>query len=699
MQKLLEEKYGSQLVSGGGLNIYTTLDLDLQQMVQEKASEHIASLKERNIHNAAVVVMQPRTGQILAMVGSVDYDGVETTSTPGESGNVLDGQVNVAIRERQPGSSLKPFTYVAAMERGMTPATVLWDVPTEFPSGASWYAPRNYNGRWNGPVRIRAALANSLNMPAVKALKFAGIEYTLNFLDRVGIKEGLKHGPSYYGLSLTLGGGEVTLLELTTAYNTLASNGRYYPPTPILKITDNQGRELESFQQRPGQQAINPALDSIIVDIMSDDEARAPIWGRNSKLKLSRPAAVKTGTSEDWRDAWTLGFTPYVTVGVWSGNNNNEQTYKVESLQGGGIIWHNVLEEIFTWIDEKPAYRQLFSEPFPNKKLQEAFTVPEDGSVLRMPICSLPGAFGGRSEELFTRDMLPGTGVITPTQTSASGKGKIAGACDAYKRIRVVQLPQQKPVEGTEETEQPPSYCLPVEGQTYPPGMITEIYTWNFPDPDPGERVVYSWSGYSGGANVVSVHNIQFCTPEMFVTPTPLPTASPPPVAGAVQMPNLTGVGENQAKELLARLGVKNIYVDYQTRDRIPDIYDRFVPYAVVSSVPSAGQWIYPGSSVILGIRAPGDDTVVLPTTQPGTVVLTPQPETLQPGEDTTRENTPTEEQLSQPSSAAPAITETVPPVPMGTPMGEVPTLSPTATPLPVATPSSEMPSLAQPHN
>ncbi|HEX9372147.1 MAG TPA: transglycosylase domain-containing protein, partial [Roseiflexaceae bacterium] len=359
VRRLLEqsEDYGPQFANMG-LSIYTTLDLDIQKMVQQKAAERIKELEERNIHNAAVVVMQPNTGQILAMAGSIDYNASVPTRTPGEKGNVLDGQVNVATRERQPGSALKPFTYLSAMEQGMTPESVLWDVPTEFPPfGPNSYKPVNYNGRWNGPVRIRTALANSLNMPAVKALKFAGVKNTIDLLHRAGIT-GLQNGEGYYGLALTLGGGEVTPLDLTTAYNTLASGGAYYPPMAILKIVDGRG-VTRQFTPDPHGRALDPDDVAIVTNMLSDDSAREPIWGLNSKLKLSRPAAVKTGTSNDWRDAWTVGYTPYVTVGVWSGNNNNEPTAKVESLTGGGVIWHNVMEALFA----NPKFEQQLAEP------------------------------------------------------------------------------------------------------------------------------------------------------------------------------------------------------------------------------------------------------------------------------------------------------------------------------------------------
>ena len=295
---------------------------------------------------------------------------------------MLDGQVNVTTRDRQPGSALKPFTYLSALEQGMTPASVLWDVPTEFPPfGPKSYKPLNYNGRWNGPVRIRTALANSLNMPAVKALKYAGIQNTLDLLHRAGIT-GLQNPPGYYGLALTLGGGEVTPLDLTTAYNTMASGGTYYAPMAILKIVDSRGKVTE-FQPQPRPNAINPDHVAIVTDMMSDDKARAPIWGLNSKLKLSRPAAVKTGTSNDWRDAWTVGFTPYVTVGVWSGNNNNEATAKGESLTGGGVIWHNVMEELFA----TPKYERVLAEAYGGQLPLEVKLPP---TVERQSICSMP---------------------------------------------------------------------------------------------------------------------------------------------------------------------------------------------------------------------------------------------------------------------------------------------------------------------
>jgi membrane peptidoglycan carboxypeptidase len=619
VRKLLEENthFGPQFANQG-LSIYTTLDLDLQRMVQEKARERISELEERNIHNAAVVVLQPNTGEILAMVGSIDYNMTLPTHTKGQTGNVLDGQVNVTTRERQPGSALKPFTYLSAMEEGMTPGTVIWDVPTEFPPfGAGGYKPSNYNGRWNGPLRMRTALANSLNMPAIKTLKFAGIDHTLDLLHRAGIT-GLQRGAGYYGLPLTLGGGEVTPLDLTTAYNTLASGGRYYPPVAILKITDSSGKVLQEFKPpqqqffsgpfdpakvtvplRPGEQAIDPNNVAIISNILSDDQARRPIWGLNSKLKLTRPAAVKTGTTNDWKDAWAVGYTPYVTVGVWTGNNNNEETAKVESLSGGGIIWHNVMEELF----KNPKFERLLAEPYPDGKLPLDFTLPP--TVVKRKICQLPGSFNGYSEELFSMDMirlseearrLLGDRTPVPTDRQPGIDG-----CNVFKDVTVAKI-GDVPVVNEQDGEQVLSggqYCMPADGVPIPPALLVTVKAWNPPPPDPYERVTYRWEG-SGGAVAGSIPP---CTQEMIAS------VAPP---GSVRMPDLRNFGENQAKERLAALGIYNIYVDYQTRERIPDVYDKFGPYVVLSTLPGPGDWVRTGTTVVLGIRAPDPEPAPL---------------------------------------------------------------------------------------
>jgi len=601
VRKQLEEQFGPQFANHG-LSIYTTIDLELQRMVQRKAAERIQELEERNIHNAAVVVMQPNTGQILAMVGSIDYNKVLPTKTPGETGNVVDGQVNVTVRERQPGSALKPFTYLAAMEKGMTPETVIWDVPTKFPLlDGEWYEPQNYNGRWNGPVRMRTALANSLNMPAVKALKFAGIDHTINLLERAGIRT-LRRGSDYYGLALTLGGGEVTPLDLTTAYNTLASGGRYYPPVSILRVVGPDGTVLQEFKPTRPRPALNPDHVAIITDMLSDDRGGEPVWGLNSKLKLSRPAAVKTGTSNDWRDAWAVGYTPYVTVGVWTGNNNNEPTAKVESLTGGGVIWHNIMEELFA----NPRFSRLLAEPYPNGQVPIEFELPP--TVVRRQICRLPGPYGNYTEELFA------SGMLTEGQIPAALPGALpspaptatprSAGCGLFEELTVAQVSDaQVDVSAGAGFDPASAFCMPQPDNPLPEDMLRTIYVWKFPPPDPSEEIQYTWEGMSTTFNdrpvlALRPEDIPPCTADLIAEVAP-------PVPGAVRMPDLKRFGENQAKDILAGMGITNVYVDYQSRERIPDIFDDYVPYAVVSTQPAPGEWVTPDQTVVLGIRSP----------------------------------------------------------------------------------------------
>jgi membrane peptidoglycan carboxypeptidase len=601
----LEELYGPQFATLG-YAIYTTIDLELQQTAQTLAAERIDSLKERNIHNAAVVVLQPNTGQVLAMVGSVDYNRSETTTTEGYEGNVLDGQVNVTTNLRQPGSALKPFTYISAMEQGMTPASILWDVKKTFPSmGTDRYEPKNYNGKWNGPVRMRQSVANSLNMPAIEALKYAGIGNTIDLFQRAGITS-LKRGEGFYGLALTLGGGEVTPLDLTTAYNTLASNGHYYPPVAILKVVNATGETISQYTPPVTTAVINPELVSIMADMMSDDNARAGIWGTNSKLKLSRPAAVKTGTSNDWRDAWALGFTPYVTIGVWTGNNNNEPTGKVESLTGGGMIWRNLMEYIFA----NERLNALLAEPFADQQLPINFA--RANGLQELPICALPGAFNNRNTELFTRTMLPlpvppppGTNSGDPTLLP-SPELQNDPCAGLLQPVSVVAITDTLPLAGviTDTAILSQSVCLPSPDISIPPERKIDGVAWILPVAEPGINSLFQWEVAGNAAErqprilPIDAATIPLCTAEFL-------SVFGPPVEGAVRMPDLRNLDVQIANDTLTALGITSIYVDLQTRERIPDVFDNYQPNQVISTMPAQGDWILPGTSVVLGARAP----------------------------------------------------------------------------------------------
>ncbi|MHB0859466.1 MAG: transglycosylase domain-containing protein, partial [Anaerolineae bacterium] len=335
----LERRYGTEMLYKGGLHVYTTLDLGLQHEAERVATEQIAALSANGASNAALVAMDPTNGDILAMLGSVDFYDRE-----------FGGQVNVARRLRQPGSTIKPFTYLAAMERGWTAATMLMDVAQAFPDGANPpYRPTNYDLKEYGPVSLRSALACSRNIPAVSTLHQIGLPALLEVSRRLGI---VSLDRSDYGLSLTLGGGEVTLVEMTGAYGALANNGRRVAPRMILRIEDQDGNLLWEEPAGDNAQVVDPRLAYLLTDILADDEARIPSFGQNSPLKLSFAAAAKTGTTNDYRDSWTVGYTPNLVTGVWVGNNDNREMDRLSGSRGAALIWHDFMESVLA---AKPA--------------------------------------------------------------------------------------------------------------------------------------------------------------------------------------------------------------------------------------------------------------------------------------------------------------------------------------------------------
>ncbi len=336
VREQLEALYGPEVVYKGGLQVTTTLDLKMQGIAEDEARKQIAALAGKNVTNAALVALDPKTGEILAMLGSVDFFDPR-----------IDGQVNVAIRLRQPGSSIKPVNYVTAFQKGWTPATVISDVVTHFViPGQPDYVPTNYDLREHGLVPVRTALASSFNIPAVKTLQFVTVPSMIDTARKLGITT--FKDPSNYGLSLTLGGGEVELLELTGAYAVFANQGVRVPPTPFLKITDPAGKVLLDLKANPpkGTPVLDPRHAYQITSILSDVSARAPAFGTAGALRLSRPAAAKTGTTNDWRDNWTLGYTPNLVTGVWVGNANNSEMEHISGVTGAGPLWHNFMERV-----------------------------------------------------------------------------------------------------------------------------------------------------------------------------------------------------------------------------------------------------------------------------------------------------------------------------------------------------------------
>ncbi|MCF7820308.1 MAG: penicillin-binding protein [Candidatus Pacebacteria bacterium] len=335
VKQILSEKYGEKNVEKGGLKIYTTLDLYKQKIAEEVISEFAEKNQEKyDAENASLVAIDPKTGQVLAMVGSKDYFSEE-----------IDGQFNVAISPRQPGSSLKPLVYASLFEKGYNPNTILFDVLTNFSNNSEPYEPRNYNNKELGPVSIRKALAGSLNIPAVKAVYLSGMDNVLNLAENAGYTT-LKDRDRF-GLSLVLGGAEVKLIEHVNAYSAFAREGEVSPISVILKIEDKDGNVLEEYKEN--KKTILPTnIARLINSVLSDNEARAYAFGVDNHLRLSnRPVAAKTGTTNNYRDAWTVGYTPSLVAGVWVGNNDN--TEMRAGAAGGTVaapIWNTFMTRV-----------------------------------------------------------------------------------------------------------------------------------------------------------------------------------------------------------------------------------------------------------------------------------------------------------------------------------------------------------------
>ena len=341
----LEREFGLEALYTQGLQVYTTLDLDAQRAAERIVNRRLAQLADtragqppRNVNNAAVVALDPRTGEVLVLVGSPDYFEPR-----------IDGAVNGAVAKRQPGSSIKPITYAAAFDPTrvdpLTAATMMVDVRTVFITReGDPYVPRNYDRQWHGPVLLRQALASSYNLVAVKVLDYVGIDAMAAQARAMSITT--FDDADRFGLSLTLGGGEVRLLELTGAYGAFANGGRRVEPVLITRVEDSSGRLLKVWERSPGEQVLDERVAYLITDILSDNLARISTFGEWSVLNLTRPAAVKTGTTSDWRDNWTVGYTPDLVVGVWAGNANNEPMEHVSGVTGAGPIWHDVMESL-----------------------------------------------------------------------------------------------------------------------------------------------------------------------------------------------------------------------------------------------------------------------------------------------------------------------------------------------------------------
>ncbi len=385
VREYVVENFGEDALYGG-LNIMTSIDIGLQKKAEELVAAGVVEAKNYGRNNSAMVVMVPWSGQILAMVGSADF-----------SDALINGEVNYATSLIQPGSSMKPLVFASAFEQGWNPASVIMDIPSTWPvPGEKPYEPLNYTEKFYGAVPARIALANSLNIPAVKATEFAGLQNVMDTSRRMGLVDSLPNDALYYGLALGLGSAEVELLEHTNAYATLANNGRNVPPHPIIKITDSQGNVLYDLDQariaKESTQAINAGNAYQVTSILTDNDARKLIFTENNRFgntqkALGRPTAAKSGTTDGWKDLWTMGYTTDVAIGVWvgtSGNSNVTNLPERDGIQAAGPIWEAMMLEMHN----NPTYAALLNGP-DGQPLAKEFPVPAE--AFRGDVCSTTG--------------------------------------------------------------------------------------------------------------------------------------------------------------------------------------------------------------------------------------------------------------------------------------------------------------------
>ncbi len=361
VRELLEEQYGKDVIEQEGLRITTSLDWDLQKKAEEIVKKYALENDEKFMaENGALVATDPNTGEILVMVGSRDYFDKE-----------IDGNFNIATAERQPGSAFKPIVYAEAFTKGYRPETIVFDVSTEFSTacknGGDCYRPVNYDGKNRGPISLRNALAQSLNIPAVQVLYLAGLRDSLNLAKKMGIQT--LTNVDQYGLTLVLGGGEVRLLDMVSAYGIFAAEGKKYQQKAVLKIEDKNGNILFEEKNSEPERILSEDVSRTVSDILSDNAARAPIFGSNSSLNIPG-VAVKTGTTNDYRDAWIIGYTPNISVGAWVGNNDNSPIDKKVAGYVVGPMWNEymqfVLKEINNASFNKPEKQSLNVKPIIN---------------------------------------------------------------------------------------------------------------------------------------------------------------------------------------------------------------------------------------------------------------------------------------------------------------------------------------------
>jgi membrane peptidoglycan carboxypeptidase len=384
----LQQKYGDSAVEQGGLKVYTTLDWDKQQIAERVVKEGAEkNAKTYGAANAGLVAMDPKTGQVLAMVGSKDYFAQSEPAgcKPGKT-CLFEPNVNVAISLLQPGSSFKPYVYLTAFIKGFTPETNIWDTDTNFSTDdGKIYNPKNYDGKNSGLMQMKDALARSLNVPAVKTLYLASVKDSINTAKSMGITT--LNEPDRYGLSLVLGGGEVRLMDHVNAFSTFATNGIHHKTTAILRIEDSKGNTLEKYTSEQGEKVIEEKYVAMIDYILSTNELRAPVFGDKNPLAFTdRAIAAKTGTTNEWRDGWTMGYTPSIAVGVWAGNNDHSVMKQgADGVFVAAPIWRAFMDE---------ALKNTNKEDFPKYEKEETGKDVLDGKLdmkQELKVCEIPG--------------------------------------------------------------------------------------------------------------------------------------------------------------------------------------------------------------------------------------------------------------------------------------------------------------------
>ncbi len=393
----LRRAYGEDTIEKGGITVHTSLDYAKQVEGERIVREQVLSLSDHHATNGGLVSLDTHTGDIITMVGSIGFD------EPGF------GNVNVTLAELQPGSSFKPIAYAAAFTKGWNGATKVDDKPLSVAqSNGTVYAPQNYDQKFRGPVLLRRALANSLNIPAVEVLQYAGIHDTIAMAHSLGITEPSLVDESRYGLSLVLGGGEVRPIDMAAVYAALANQGRTVTPRAITSVDDRFGQDISKPAPKTNTQVLDPRVAFMLTNILSDTKARQEEFGPNNPLALSRPAAAKTGTTNDFRDNWTVGYTPDLVTAVWVGNNDHTAMNNVDGITGAAPIWHNYME------------MALANTPIHD------FTIPT--GVVFVRICQADGGLAEANDASSVNEVFLAEAVPTKRCGSIGGGAQVAPA-------------------------------------------------------------------------------------------------------------------------------------------------------------------------------------------------------------------------------------------------------------------------------